>query len=373
MKKRKVFAIFGTRPEAIKMAPVIKELQSRPDRFNVQTLVTSQHTDLLFPLLSLFDITPQHILDLNNKNKTLNQLVADLLNAIDPIIRENKPDIILVQGDTSSTLAGAMVAHHYKIELAHIEAGLRSGNRYSPFPEEINRRLITQLATLHMAATQNNANQLHCEGIPASQVYLTGNTIVDALNWVLQNMEAGPEIKQLLSELTNLKVIVLTSHRRENFGQIMSRNMEVLRDFVATNEDLALVFPVHPNPAVRELCGRIFQNNNRIKIIEPLIYPDFLYLLHKAWIIASDSGGIQEEAPTLCKPLLILRENTERPEVLECGCAKLVGTDPEVLRQMLQEVYSRSAWVKNIETIVNPFGDGKAATRIADILESKIY
>lgn len=366
--RKKIVSVFGTRPEAIKMVPILRELGRRPGEFESVVINTAQHTDLLQPLLDYFEAHIDHDLGVLRPGQSLDQLLARLLQALDPILDDVGPDAILVQGDTTSALAGALAAHHRQVPVAHIEAGLRSGNRFSPFPEEMNRRLITQLTSFHMAATQMNVENLHHDGVAAEQIFLTGNPVVDAMNSVLADIAVSAPVKKLIDSLEGKRLLVLTTHRRESFGDVMSGNMRVLRDFVQAHPDMALVFPVHPNPHVRAECDAIFQHGSQIHLVDPMIYPDFLHLLSKAWLIVSDSGGVQEEAPTLGKALLVLRENTERPEVLACGAGKLVGGDPKVLACMLDEIAADQSWLNAVKQIENPFGQGDAAERIVDAL-----
>lgn len=368
MRKIRVASVFGTRPETIKMAPVLRELERLSDRFESKVVLTSQHTSLIAPLLTFFGIAADFDLNILKAGQSLDELLGRLVIALDPVFEQCRPDVILVQGDTTSALAGALAAHHRQIPLVHIEAGLRSGNRYSPFPEEMNRRLVTQLATHHMAATQSNVDNLLAEGIAESAISLTGNPVVDALQHVLANAIPSPESKALIDELSGRKVIALTTHRRENFGHQLQTYMQALGDFVHAHADTALIFPVHPNPAVIEQCRQSLRESDRIKLIAPMNYPDFMHVLKASWLIASDSGGIQEEAPSLGKPLLVLRQETERPEVVECGAAKLVGDDPGNLMQLLEETYMLGSWAERVQQIRNPFGDGDAAKRIVSQL-----
>jgi UDP-N-acetylglucosamine 2-epimerase (non-hydrolysing) len=271
-----------------------------------------------------------------------------------------------VQGDTTTAFAGAFAAFNRKIKIGHVEAGLRSGNVLSPFPEELNRRLISQVATFHFAATNKNRENLLSENVPEEQIFVTGNTVVDALHFILENKQPSRKIKNLIESTNGLKRILLTTHRRESFGEAMSENLLTLREFVENQSDVCLIFPVHPNPNVRAVTGEILANKERIFLLEPLDYIDFIALLKNAWLITSDSGGVQEEAPSLGKPLLVLRENTERPEAIESGVAKLVGSN---LSELLQENYRNETWINSVKEIDNPFGDGKAAQRIVEILE----
>lgn len=365
---RKVLTVFGTRPEAIKLAPIIRGLESCS---GIQTVnVTSaQHTDLLYPFIELLNIRVDYNLQVMEQNQTLNGLAARVLASLDAVIAHEQPELVLVQGDTTTALSGALAAFHRGIPVGHVEAGLRSGNPGSPFPEETNRRLITRLATYHFAATTRNRDTLLDEGVNWRNIFVTGNPVVDSLKTILGCSIHTPYVQMLLSKTAGLKRIVLTAHRRESFDHGMLENFEVLRRFVETHETVALIFPVHPNPSVVRAARQVFHGRERIHLIEPLSYTEFVALMSNSWLIVSDSGGVQEEAPTLCKPLLILRENTERPEVLESGVARLVGGCPRRLAVMLDEAYAQGSWVDAIEKVENPFGKGDSGERISGIIE----
>jgi UDP-N-acetylglucosamine 2-epimerase (non-hydrolysing) len=362
---RKILVLFGTRPEAIKLAPVIDELKKHP-AFQTLVVSSSQHTDLLAPLLEIFNLEIDYDLRVMTANQTPNEVCAKVLSSLDAILEREKPDIILVQGDTTTAFAGAFAAFNRKIKIGHVEAGLRSGNVLSPFPEELNRRLISQVATFHFAATDRNKENLLTENVAEKQIFVTGNTVVDALHFILENKQPNRKIKNLIESTNGLKRILLTTHRRESFGEAMSENLRTLREFVESHSDVCLIFPVHPNPNVRNISNEILANRERIFLLEPLDYVDFVALLKAAWLITSDSGGVQEEAPSLGKPLFVLRENTERPEAIETGIAKLVGGD---LSALLRANYADETWINSVKEIENPFGDGNAAKRIVEILE----
>lgn len=351
--------------------PVVHELKSRPAAFDTLCVATSQHVHLVDPLLAYFSLRPDYRLDVLSPDQSLDGLLGRLMAALDPVMDDLGPDIVMVQGDTTSALAGALSGFHRKVPVVHIEAGLRSGDTLSPFPEEMNRRLISRLATLHMAATAGNVATLVAEGVARDRIVLTGNPVVDALRMVLVSSEPSPTLRSLLAGLEGRRIIVLTAHRRENLGATLRGILGTVRDFVARHEDVALVFPVHPNPGVRAACERILASGPRLRLIEPMIYPDFLHLMSRAWLIASDSGGIQEEAPTLGKPVLILRDTTERPEVIACGCGKLAGTDPARLARLLEEAHANDAWARAVTVMANPFGAGDAAPRIVAALEAE--
>jgi UDP-N-acetylglucosamine 2-epimerase (non-hydrolysing) len=363
----KILVLFGTRPEAIKLAPVIKELK-RIAQFQTLTVSSSQHTDLLQPFLKLFKIKTDYDLQVMTENQTPNQVLARTIESLDKILATEYPDLILVQGDTTTALAGALAGFNRDIAVGHIEAGLRTGNMHSPFPEEMNRCLISKLATFHFAATSQNRQNLLKESISEKQIYITGNTIVDALYFIRKKFKPSEELQTLLNNTKDFKRVLLTTHRRESFRKSMRENLLVLRDFIEKNKDTCLVFPVHPNPSVRSITDEILSDKERIYLLEPLDYIDFIHLMENSWLIISDSGGIQEEAPSLGKPVFILRENTERPEAVRCGIAKLVGGNPRTLARLLDENYLTDTWINSIGKVQNPFGDGKSAKRIAAIL-----
>lgn len=365
-----VLTLFGTRPEAIKLAPVIGELEARGDRFRTVNVNSGQHTRLLQPFIDLFSLRIDHDLAVMEPNQSPSGVVARVLTALDPILVAAKPDLILVQGDTTTALAGAMAGFHRGIPVGHVEAGLRSGNIQSPFPEEMNRRLISQVASYHFAATEYNRTTLLAEGISDPVIFVTGNPVVDSLQRIASDKSetaAGPAAK---TDLPGRKLIVLTTHRRESLGAAMEANLMVLREFVENHSDVALAFPVHLNPAVVDASTSILGGHDRIELLPPLGYPDFVRLLANAWLIVSDSGGVQEEAPSLGKPLLVLRENTERPEALQAGVARLVGGDAGNLARLLNEVYESPDWIETVRQVPNPFGTGDSGHRIVDAIES---
>ena len=364
--RRKVLVLFGTRPEAIKLAPVIHELRKNA----LQTVIvsSSQHKELLKPFLKMLNIQTDFDLRVMKQNQTPTEVCSRILSKLDKILEAEQPDLILVQGDTTTTLAGTLAGFNRRIPVGHIEAGLRSGNLYSPFPEEMNRRLVSQIATFHFAATEKNRRNLLAEQISTEKIFVTGNTVVDSLFYILKNLSPGKKIVEIIELTKEKKRILLTTHRRESFGAAMSGNLKVLRDFVEKRKDVCLIFPVHPNPNVKQITEEILADKERIHLLEPLDYGDFIALMKETWLIVSDSGGVQEEAPSLGKPLFVLRENTERPEAIRAGVAKLVGGNPRTLKLMLEENYAVQTWIKSVKEISNPFGDGKAAKRIVKII-----
>lgn len=363
----KILVLFGTRSETIKLAPIISELKKAS---HFQTLVVSsgQHIDLLEPFIDLFEIDTDYDLKVMTENQTPNRVLARTVEALDKILDKENPDLILVQGDTTTTLAGALAGFNRDIAVGHVGAGLRTGNHQSPFPEEMNRRLTSQLSTMHFAATPENRQNLLRENISQKRIYITGNTIVDALKYIRTEHKPSKKLNNLLEETEGHKRILLTTHRRESFRKSMRENLAVMRRFIEKHTDTCLIFPVHPNPHVKDITAEILSDCDRIHLLDPFNYIDFITLMENSWIIVSDSGGVQEEAPSVGKPLLVLRENTERTEAIQCGIAKLVGGDPRNLARLLDENYMTETWIKSVGQVMNPFGDGKSAERIANII-----
>jgi UDP-N-acetylglucosamine 2-epimerase (non-hydrolysing) len=368
-RRKCVLTVFGTRPEVIKLAPVIHQLEQRTDFFRTVNVTSGQHAELLHPFVEMFDIRIDKNLQLMKANQTPSDLCERMLPRLQTIVENESPDLILVQGDTTTALAGAVVSRRCGVPVGHVEAGLRSGNLKSPYPEEMNRRLITQLASYHFAATRRNLEILVSEGVPESSIFLTGNPVVDALQMVLR-LPGGRRRPVWFSKLDGRKYIVLTTHRRESFGQVLADNLKVLCNFVRQHSDISLLFPVHPNPNVSAPAKEICAGQSRVIITPPLGYKDFIQVLSRSWLVVSDSGGVQEEVPSVGKPLLILRENTERAECIDAGVARLVGRSPESLRVMLEEAYQDGSWIESVRSVPNPFGNGDSGARIADCLTS---
>lgn len=362
----RVLFCLGTRPEMIKLAPLIHAVRAQGAH---AILVNSgQHADLLHPLFDLFGIQPDHDLAVMTPNQPLNALTARIIERLDPVLASEQPDHVVVQGDTATALAGALAAFNRQIPVAHIEAGLRSGDALSPFPEEMNRRLVSRLASAHFAATEFNRDTLLAEGVPERDIHVTGNTVVDALFQTLEATQPGRELAELRHRVQGRKLILLTTHRRENFGDTMRAHLRSLRQFTEARPELCIVFPVHPNPAVREAAVQELMGCDQVILTHPLGYADFIHLLTDAWLIVSDSGGIQEEAASLGKPILVLRENTERPEGVQAGAARLAGERGHELTRLLEEAIADTAWFERARQATRVFGDGQAATRIAQIL-----
>lgn len=367
-----ILTILGTRPEAIKLAPVLKELGRRKNAFRSLVCATGQHRELLDPMLGFFGIRPDSDLRVMRVNQPLAALTARLLAALDPVLAEMKPDWIVVQGDTTTVMATALAAYYRGIRVAHVEAGLRTGNKYSPFPEEINRRVASVLADAHFAPTPLAVRNLRKEGIPADRICLSGNTVVDALNWAVRIVRKDPPQRpgDLPALRKGRRLILVTGHRRENFGRGMEQMCLALRDVAEALPDAELVYPVHLNPNVRGPVNRLLGGHPRIHLAKPVDYPVMVGLLKSAWLVLTDSGGIQEEAPTFGVPCLVMRDTTERPEGIRQGVAKLVGTDRRKIAETVKCLDRDARAYARMASGGNPYGDGHAAQRIADWLEA---
>jgi len=359
--------VFGTRPEAIKLCPLIRELRSRHDA-TARICVTAQHRGMLDQVLEAFQVTPDYDLNLMRPNQTLSGLTARILEALEPVLADAAPDMVIVQGDTTTTLAAALGAFYHRIPTAHVEAGLRTGDPARPFPEEINRVLTSRLAELHFAPTPNAAANLTAEGVPAARIYITGNTGIDAVLYVRDALASGaltPPAWPCLD--AGRRLIVVTSHRRENFGAGFAREMRAMAR-LAARPDVQLIYPVHRNPNVLEPAHELLGGLPNVHLIEPLAYVPFVDLLRSAYFLITDSGGIQEEAPSLGKPVLVLRDKTERPEAVEAGTVKLVGTDEERIVAEATRLLDDPTEYTRMTRVHNPYGDGQASQRIAGIL-----
>jgi UDP-N-acetylglucosamine 2-epimerase (non-hydrolysing) len=366
----RVLTIFGTRPEAIKLFPLVHTLQGDA-RFDSRVLVSGQHRAMLDQVLEIAGIVPHHDLAVMQPDQTLDALTARLLTGIGEVLDAEQPDWVVVQGDTATAMAGAMAAYYRKIPVAHVEAGLRSGDIYHPWPEEMNRKVIGSFAALHCAPTQTARDALLAENVDPAGVHVTGNTVIDALHWVARRVEGEPQLAAGLAEIerrfAGKRIIGVTTHRRENFGQGMDAIAHAIRT-IAQREDVALIFPVHLNPNVRSVMHNICGNVSNIAMIEPLDYPHFVRLLDICNLMLTDSGGVQEEAPALGKPVLVMRETTERPEGVAAGTALLVGTDRDAIIAHTHRLLDDADAYAAMAQAHNPFGDGKSAPRIADLI-----
>ncbi len=369
-----ILIIFGTRPEAIKLFPVVAALKADP-RFNVQVCVSAQHRGMLDQVLAIAGIVPDHDLDVMRPDQSLDALTAVLLTGLGQVMDAVKPDRVIVQGDTATAMCGALAGYYRKIPVDHVEAGLRSGNIYHPWPEEVNRKVIGTIASLHFAPTETSAAALRAETVDPARIHVTGNTVIDALQWVSARIEAEPSLASGLAELearfVGKRIIGVTSHRRENFGGGLENIAEAVRR-IAERPDVAVIFPVHPNPNVRKVMDAALAGLANVALIEPLDYPHFARLLAISKIMLSDSGGVQEEAPALGKPVLVMRETTERPEGIAAGTAKLVGTDPATIVTEIFTLLDDKAAYEAMARAHNPFGDGHAAGRIVELLGNEI-
>ena len=364
---KRVLSIFGTRPEAIKLAPVILELEKHPEGIENLVCVTAQHREMLDQVLEWFRVEPDYDLDLMQPGQGLAEFASRALVAIDQVLQEVRPDVVLVQGDTTTVIMAALAAFYQRIPVGHIEAGLRTGNRYNPFPEEINRRLTGVLATYHFAPTERAAAALRAEQMPEESIFVTGNTVVDALLMTVRR----PVGLALDLGLDNRRLILVTAHRRESFGPPFESLCLALRNLAERNADVEIVYPVHLNPNVRDPVRRILAQQPRVHLLEPLRYEQFAHLMAQAYLILTDSGGIQEEAPVLGKPTLVMRETTERPEAIEAGTARLVGTDQVRIMAEAENLLHDEGAYHTMAQAGSPFGDGRAAERIVNILLSR--
>lgn len=361
--KLRVMFVFGTRPEAVKMAPIVKEAEKYPDVLEAIVVVTGQHRQMLDQVLAAFKISPDYDLGIMEEAQSLSQIVARCLNGLEGIVLRERPDIILVQGDTSTAFATALSAYYHKKTLGHVEAGLRTGDKFSPYPEEANRRLISTLTDLHFAPTSISSQNLLNEGVPKSQIYLTGNSVIDAVKMVAGLPYDMAKDFPMLDR--NKKLILVTVHRRESFGLPMREVCEAIKEIAQTNlSAVQFLLPVHKNPQVSSVVREVLGDLGNVVLTEPLDYLPFVNLIKSANFVLTDSGGIQEEAPTLGKPVLVVREKTERPEAIMAGTAKLVGTSKEKVIQSMQQLLNDQNEYDRMSHAVNPYGDGRAAERI---------
>ena len=362
----KVMTIFGTRPEAIKMAPLVKELESRSEIESI-VCVTAQHREMLDQVLNIFDINPKYDLNVMKAGQTLTEITARVLSGLDEIIKKEEPNIILVHGDTTTTFAGALAAFYNQVDIGHVEAGLRTWNKYSPFPEEMNRQMVDRMTDMFFAPTEVSKNNLLKEDISEEKIYITGNTAIDAMKYTVSDKYKN----ELFDWIGEDKFILLTAHRRENLGEPMYNIFRAIKKIVDENKDVKVIYPIHMNPKIRQIANEVIGNEERIKIIEPLEVVDFHNFINRSYLILTDSGGIQEEAPSLGKPVLVLRDTTERPEGIEAGTLKLVGTDEDIIVNETNKLLKDKEEYEKMSKASNPYGDGTASKQIVDAIINK--
>lgn len=372
MKKNRVLVVFGTRPEAIKMAPLIIRLL-KEDSFETRICVTAQHREMLDTVLELFKLVPDYDLDLMSAGQSITDITTRVLSGMEEILVKEHPDLVLVHGDTTTTMAAALAAFYQKIDVGHVEAGLRSGNIYSPYPEEMNRMITGALAKLHFAPTEGNKENLLVGGISEDNIIVTGNTVIDALHMVVDEEYLFPVLLLNNLDYKNRKVILLTAHRRENWGAGMRNIFRAVRKIVEENPDTELIYPVHLNPRVKDDAYQLLAGLERIHLIPPLDYTPFANLMARSYLVLTDSGGIQEEAPALGKPVLVLRTETERPEAVEAGTVKVIGVEEERIVRESQLLLDSDEAYQEMARAVNPYGDGKASERIVKVLRKKYF
>lgn len=361
---KKIMIIFGTRPEAIKMAPLVKAIEQNKN-LEANIVITAQHREMLDSVLEIFAVQPHHDLNIMKKNQTLAELTSRALIKLDEVIKEEKPDIVLVHGDTTSTFVGSLAAFYNQVPVGHVEAGLRTGNKYSPFPEELNRLVVGNMAELNFAPTQKAAENLILENKVKDSIYVTGNTAIDALKTTIQK----DYVSETISKYKDKQILLLTAHRRENIGEPMHHIFKAVRDIADEYPDLVVVYPIHKNPKVREIASEYLKGHNRIELIEPLDVLDFHNFANQSHLILTDSGGVQEEAPSLGKPVLVLRDNTERPEGVKAGTLKVIGTEYDSIMRETKRILDNKEAYQQMSKASNPYGDGNTSQRICEIIE----
>jgi len=373
---KKILIVFGTRPEAIKMAPLVKEFQKDVLNFDTKVCVTAQHREMLDQVLDLFQIIPDYDLNIMKPGQDLYDITSNILLKIKPVLEGFNPDVVLVHGDTATTFATSLAAYYQKIKIGHVEAGLRTGDLYSPWPEEGNRRLTGTLTDYHFAPTENSQQNLLNESLDESSIFITGNTVIDALQLVINRIDTDKTLKLKIKKTItqsgfkelNSKFILVTGHRRENFGQGFLNICEALKVLAKNNPDINILYPVHLNPNVRKPVNELLSNVENIKLVEPFQYEEFVYLMSQSYLILTDSGGIQEEAPSLGKPVLVMRDTTERPEAVEAGTVKLVGSNRDNIIKEVQNLLNDSIEYQRMSRAHNPYGNGNASNNIVNIL-----
>ena len=367
MEKIRVMSVFGTRPEAIKMAPLVKELEKREEIESI-VCVTAQHREMLDQVLETFDIKPDFDLNIMKQGQTLGDITTRALNGLEEVIKESKPDIVLVHGDTTTTFAGALAAFYNQVAIGHVEAGLRTNNKYSPYPEEMNRQMVDCMTDMFFAPTNLSKSNLLKENKDEDKIYVTGNTVIDAMSTTVKD----DYHHEIFDWIGDNRMILLTAHRRENLGEPMRRIFTGIKRAIDEIPDVKVIYPIHLNPKVREVAYEVFKDDDKIRFMEPLEVFDFHNFINKSYIILSDSGGIQEEAPSLGKPVLVLRDTTERPEGIDAGTLKLVGTDEEKIYTEVKELLTNKDEYDKMSKATNPYGDGHASERIVDAIIKKM-
>lgn len=368
MNKIKVMTVFGTRPEAIKMAPLVKELEKHPDKIESIVCVTAQHRQMLDQVLDIFDIKPDYDLNIMKDRQTLVEIVSRSLEGLDKVMKEAKPDIVLVHGDTSTTFVGSLAAFYNQIAVGHVEAGLRTFDKYAPFPEEVNRRITGVISDMHFSPTERNRQNLLRENVKDEDIFVTGNTVIDALKTTVREDYTFKDETLKNMNWDTKRVIVMTAHRRENLGEPLKNICRAVRQLVEEFEDVEVVYPVHMNPAVREVAYEILGDLDRVKLIEPVNADELHNAIKRGYLVLTDSGGLQEEAPSLGKPVLVLRGETERPEAVDAGTVKIAGVKQGVIYEMAKELLSDNEAYQKMAKAVNPYGDGLASMRIVEAI-----
>ena len=368
--KKKILLIFGTRPEAIKMAPLVKEFKKHPELFDTKVCVTAQHREMLDQVLDFFDITPDYDLDLMKPGQNLYGLTATIIESLKPILEKFEPDFVFVHGDTTTTMAGSIASFYSGAKVCHVEAGLRTNNKLSPFPEEINRQITGRICDYHFAPTETSKNNLLKENISEKSILVTGNTVIDALLKSVEKVNENPSklILDLSQKIGNKEVVLVTGHRRENHGAGFERICKALKIIAQDDKKRLIIYPVHLNPKVQEPVSRILSELSNVILIDPLAYQDFIWLMNRSKIIITDSGGVQEEAPSLGKPILVMRDTTERPEAVEAGTAILVGTNENLIIKEALDLLNNTTRFEAMSRLHNPYGDGKACGRIVEFV-----
>ena len=371
--RKKILLIFGTRPEAIKMAPLVKEFQKYPEKFDTKVCVTAQHREMLDQVLDFFEIKPDYDLDLMKPGQNLYALTANIIESLKPILEEFTPDYVFVHGDTTTTMSGSIASFYSGAKVCHVEAGLRTNNKLSPFPEEINRQITGRISDYHFAPTETSKKNLLKENISEDSILVTGNTVIDALIKSVEKVNENPShlIQDLSKKIGNQEVVLVTGHRRENHGGGFERICKALKTIALDNNDRLVIYPVHLNPKVQEPVNRILSGVNNIILIDPLAYQDFIWLMNRSKIIITDSGGVQEEAPSLGKPVLVMRDTTERPEAVDAGTVILVGNDKNLIISEALDLLNNEARFETMSKLHNPYGDGKACKRIVEFIAQK--